>query len=421
MKKSVLFFIPCFLLVAASFIACSDKEDNDNNDAYKSEKTLVDMIPKKTPIKLTDVQKTYVKANNNFSFELFRQTCEKNKSSVLSPLSVTYVLGMLNDGAEGTTAWQIMKVLGFEGADKTAVNEFCANLIENAPKVDPNVRLNLANAIFLNASRGIHLLPDYQQDMKRYYHAEAQSLEFADPSAVKTINQWCDRQTNGMISKILNETDPDMLICLLNAIYFKATWTDKFNPEHTTDQTFTKEDGTTLKLPLMHRHANVMWAHYNNFTSICLPYSSGAFQMYLFLPDEYVTTKQVLDNLNADSFEQMKVEMYPKSTDVRIPRFTTTVDDLDLKKSLKKMGVIDAFTTDAQFPYITSQNVYVSLIKQVAKIIVNEEGTEAAAVTVAKEYETGESTDFIANRPFVYLIQEATSGAIFFIGTYMGD
>lgn len=200
-----------------------------------------------------------------------------------------------------------------------------------------------------------------------------------------------------MISKILDETDPDMLICLLNTICFKATWTYKFNPEHTTDQTFTKEDGTTLKLPLMHRHANVMWAHYNNFTSICLPYSSGAFQMFLFLPDEYVTTKQVLDKLNADSFEQMKVEMYPKNTDVRIPRFTTTVNDLDLKKSLKKMGVIDAFTTDAQFPYITNQNVYVSLIKQAAKIIVNEEGTEAAAVTVAGDTATGESTDFIAN------------------------
>ena len=85
------------------------------------------------------------------------------------------------------------------------------------------------------------------------------------------------------------------------------------------------------------------------------------------------------------------------------------------------MGLIDAFTTDAQFPYITSQNVNVSLVRQAAKIIVNEEGTEAAAVTVAKGYATGESTDFIANRPFVYLIQEATSGAIFFIGTYMGD
>ena len=425
-----LLLIPCLLLIAAApLLSCSDDDEKENElpqnqeqNAYEKEETVVDMIPKKNPIKLTDAQKSYVNAVNDFSFKLFKETYDKKKSQVLSPLSVSFVLGMLNDGAEGETAQQIMDAMGFKDADKTAVNEFCANLIENAPKVDPNVKLNIANAIFVNAAENVQLKSGFAQDMQNYYKAAAQSLDFSSPSAVGTINKWCADQTENTITKILDKTKPDELLYLLNAIYFKATWTDRFNPKHTKEETFTKENGTQITKPMMFRNAMILWTHLKNFSCVCLPYSSGAFQMFLMLPDRDVTVSQMLSNLDTETFKMIKADMYPYSITVKIPRFTTSAD-INLIDHLKNMGITKAFTTEAEFPNITDKNLFVNLFKQAAKIEVNEEGTKVAAVTVAGGYDSANEppSDFIADRPFAYLIQESTSGTILFMGSYMGD
>lgn len=433
-------FISCAFFCTIAFASCHKDEDepqwNIGPFDEQKEETYVDLIPEKKPIQLTAEQKSYAEACNDFSFDLFRQSNNETKSRILSPLSVAYVLGMLNDGAEGETADQIMNALGFKEADKTAVNEFCRKLIEEAPKADPNVQLNIANALFVN--QGINLLETYKKDLDEYYHATAQSLNFGSPEAVNVINGWCSKQTEGMINKILDKTEPDILLCLLNAIYFKATWTDRFNPDNAKATAFENEDGSTVTKQMMNQKVRTMLFSPSlpstdaqeqtdqeyNFGALCLPYSSGAFCMYILLPKEGTTTAEVINSLTAESFANMKKQMRSRLVDVRIPRFTTKFD-IDLIPQLKQLGIADAFSGKAQFPYITGQNIYVSKMKQSAAIEVNEEGTKAAAVTVAemKVTSAGEDTlvPFWTIRPFVYVIQETTSGAILFVGTYMGD
>jgi len=441
--------IVCYILLLASLttiISCQkdESESNQNNNPnsenpYDSPTAVVNMIPEKTPIELTDNQKLYIQSANDFTFNLFRKAMSVKESSILSPLSVLYVLGMLNEGADGETAKEIMQVLGFNGAEKTDVNKFCANLIKNAPKVDPNVKLNMTNALFVN--KHISLLPDYVQDMMDYYHAAVKSLDFSDTSAVNMINEWCGNQTDGMIDHILEKTTPDAVAYLLNAVLFKAEWTDKFNPEHTKEGYFNKYDGTRQILPMMSRNANALYVRQDGFAALCLPYSSGAFNMYVLLPDDGVTVIDVLEKMSAGYWEQTKGKMsnlerhsesngenkesyYVKRiVDIQIPRFASYFHT-DLTQPLREIGLNRAFTDEAEFPLISSSKMKISHCLQDAKIEVDEQGTKTAAVTITETLDAAipeTIVQFHADRPFAYLIQETTSGAIFFVGTYMGD
>ena len=390
MKK--LFF---FAMTAAVLMGCKSNEPGEGE-------RVIDMLPKTRSIELTQSQKDFVNKNTDFSFNLFRainQMPEGQKSNIISPISVTYVLGMLNDGAAGNTAKEITSVLGFGENNKQAVNEFCQKLIQEAPKTDPSVTLKIANTIISNDYRQVRLAPQYQSDMENYYEAEVASLDFSNKTnALNHINGWCNDHTEGMIPKILNENEltKEALLLLMNAIYFKATWTDKFDANDTKDESFTTEDGVQKTLPMMHRKARAICGENDIYTMLNLPYGSGdKWSMRVLLPKEGKTIDDVINSLN------------------------------------QALGAPSMFDSKkAQFPNISSNfnDIYVSLMKQKAAIEVNEEGTKASAVTVAVMGETAigpigkdMNIDFHCNRPFVYVIQEASSGTIFFLGTYKGE
>ena len=427
MKK--LFF---FAMTAAVLMGCKSNEPGEGE-------RVIDMLPKTRFIELTQSQKDFVNKNTDFSFNLFRainQMPEGQKSNIISPISVTYVLGMLNDGAAGNTAKEITSVLGFGENNKLAVNEFCQKLIQEAPETDPSVTLKIANTVISNDYRQVRLAPQYQTDMENYYEAEVASLDFSNKTdALNHINGWCNDHTEGMIPKILseNELDKEALLLLMNAIYFKATWTDKFDANDTKDEAFTTEDGVQKTLPMMHRKARAICGENDIYTILNLPYGSGdKWSMRVLLPKEGKTIDDVINSLNQESWQEFS-DMHswePPIVDIKIPRFSTAFET-DLKKPLSALGAPSMFDSKkAQFPYISSNfnDIYVSLMKQKAAIEVNEEGTKASAVTVAVMGETAigpigkdMNTDFHCNRPFVYVIQEASSGTIFFLGTYRGE
>ena len=204
-------------------------------------------------VELTAAQKTAVQKNNEFAFNFFRAINQspdlKGKSFMVSPLSLTYALGMANAGATGQTSEEITQLLGFGADDKEAVNELCKQLIEEMPKVDEKVTLSVAD--FLAADKSVTLMEQYRQTLADWYDAEVASLDFASPSSVEYVNNWCREHTGGLIPKLADQLNGPMV--LLNAVYFKAPWRDKFDPAETRDETFTREDGTTLTLPMMHR------------------------------------------------------------------------------------------------------------------------------------------------------------------------
>lgn len=408
------------LFCSVFLFSCND--DSAEKDIYSYEETIVDLIPRRTPIKMTETQKSLVNSCNEFSFNFFRSSKGPAGSRALSPLSASYILGMLNDGAEGSTADEIVNVLGFNHIDKATINEFYANLIENAPKVDPNVDLDISNGIFV--SDKLAMYDKYAEDMLKYYKAEVQSVDFSSPSARQHINNWLSSQTDDKAGDVEGEIGHSALSCWFNVISFKATWTDQFDAKDTKQEEFKKQTGELVNLPMMHRKALCLYAETPHYSAVCLPYSSGAYSMYILLPSDSVNTEEVINTLNSTSWNDMRLQMTEgRGTllDLSIPRFTSSYKT-DLIDILESMGMRKAFREDAEFPFISSGKLSVSRMRQLSTINVDEQGTKTTTVSFAESFYTApEYIPFHANRPFVYLIQEETSGTIFLMGTYMGD
>ena len=400
-------------------------EQNDTSGKKTGPDSMViDMLPKTQYIELTQEQKALVAKSNDFSFNLYRaiHAADNQKSNITSPLSVAYVLGMLNDGADGNTAKEISQVLGF-GATKQDINEYCKALIDQAPIADPSVILQIANIVAAN--QDVMLEKDFKNDMQNYYSAEVALLDFSKQSSVDYLNTWCKEKSGGMIPSIIDALSPEDLLVLMNAVYFKATWTEKFDEKETQEEVFTKADGSTIKLPMMHRNAQIRYCTNDVYTGIWLPFGSGdRWSMKVLLPEEGKTIDDIVKSLTGESWDN---NLWQHAiVDIKIPRFSTK-SDIMLNDMVSKLGapsIFDPQKADFSLMSKNQKQFYVSQMKQKAAIEVNEEGTKTTAVTVSMM--TGSNIvngkgEFHANRPFMYVIQEWSSGAIFFIGTFQGN
>lgn len=421
-KKSIIWL--CMLLLMSA--GCSSDED-ENVDLGEA-KQVVNMLSEAQPIQLTEEQQTFANDNNAFTLNFLKTVNEVDKtgkSFVYSPLSITYVLGMVNDAATGMTEKELEQVLGFHDGGIQAVNEYCKKMVDGLPKVDEKVTLNMANAIFLN--KLYTLKEQFQKDMQTYYNAKAEALDFTDPQTLNHINGWCDEKTKGMIPTILDEVDPATVSYLLNAIYFKADWASKFDKKNTKEETFTTEDGKT-KLPLMHQNVLIQYMKNSLYSAVKIPYGNGMWNMTVLLPEEGKTIDDVINLISVGG-----IYFAPHEVDLKLPRFETNSDtnglniNLGLIGLLQKMGINLVFDPSlAEVPNMCERPVYISMMRQKAAIKVNEEGSEAAAVTIAgvkfgsaAPVENPKAT-FHANRPFVYVIRESSSGVILFVGRFTG-
>lgn len=412
--KSIIALAAMLLVVLAS---CKDDGD------------VIYMLPETKPIQLTIEQQTLRDSNNEFAWRLFQTMQEQQGevSTVLSPLGVTYMLGMLNAGAAGTTRDEITAVLGMEGPE--AVNEFCEKLIDGAPNVDPAATVRIANCIDVNSAKGLSLLKQYVNDMKNYYDAQVDALDFTKGGTLDKINKWCKNNTGGMIPSILDEINPDAAMYLLNAIYFNADWTEKFDVNDTRNSSFTRADGSIVNQPLMHRKALALGCESELGSMLCIPFGSGGYRMYVLLPAEGRTVSDLISDMSQQALTDHlnAINMTPHEVDILMPRFEIT-SEVDLIKVLKSMGIRSAFNTSADFSNMSNTSLFVSMMKQKAKIEVNEDGAKAAAVTISVVGATSppgpigyQKADFHATRPFLYFILEESTRTIFFIGTYCGE
>lgn len=436
------------VVLSSTMVSCSSSEDDvDLGEA----KTVVNMLSESVPVKLTAEQTLFVNDNNKFTMNFLKTVNEADrsgKSFIYSPLSITYVLGMVNDAATGLTEKELEETLGFHQGGIQAVNDYCKKLIDGLPKVDDKVTLNIANAIFLN--KDFTLKPQFEQDMQTYYDAKAEALDFSASNTLDHINGWCKEKTNGMIPSILDDIDPLMVSYLLNAIYFKADWASKFDPKNTKNETFTTEnDNSSTDIPMMHQNVLIQYINNSMFSAIKIPYGNGLWNMMVMLPEKGFTTDHIINHLAAlglngvegafceieDGIATMSVKSFsPHEVDLKLPRYETSSDTDDIEDGLiglmQKMGINRAFDERlAEIPNMCELPVYIELMRQKAKIKVSEEGSEAAAVTVAgvANYSMGSEpieypkATFHANRPFVYVIREQSSGVILFVGKFTGE
>ena len=445
MKKKF-FLLSAIMLsgvILSSLLSCSSSEEIEQLEP----KQVVNMLGESKPIQLTQEQSVFINDNNQFTLNFLKAVnkAEQNgQSFIYSPLSITYVLGMVNDAATGQTEQELEQVMGFHQGGIKAVNDYCKKLIDGLPKVDDKVTLNIANALFVNKNRGT-LQQQYQQDMKQYYDATAENLDFKLPSTLKTINDWASDHTNGMIPTILDKIDDKVVTYLLNAIYFKADWASKFEAKNTEEEKFTATNGT-IKLPLMHQNVLIQYLKNEDYSAIEIPYGNGLWKMTVMLPEEGKTTDDIIERIGQLGFLEgngfcgtMGDTYRAHEVDLKLPRFETSsdTDKLTLKGGLvallQQLGINLVFNQSlSEVPNMCEkENMYISMMRQKAKIKVNEEGSEAAAVTIGGANCTAFTPNpqpveypkaiFHANRPFVYTISEASSGVIVFVGKFSGE
>lgn len=403
----------------------SESKENNGRDSI-----VVDMLPKTKSVELTADQRAYVGKLNAFAFSLYGHASASNElsaSNMMSPLSVACLLGMLNNGAQAQTSEEISRLLGGSPADKPSVNVLFQTLMGSAPAVDPSVLLRMGNFVLMNQKYGLSYSDQFRDILEQSYQSEVSQLDFRQPSTLDYINGWSARQTDGQIPQILDNLSGDDVLVLMNAIGFKATWTEKFDEADTKEATFTCNAGHQL-LPMMRRKATALYASNDIYSTLCLPYGSGdKWSMMVLLPQKGKTVSDVVASLSTDSWQSNVQALSVALADISMPRFSTT-SDVDLKGLLSEMGAPSMFDAEvADFSLMTKDAapLYVTMMKQKTAIEVSEAGTKMDATTVAKMGVTADvkeipSVTFHAVRPFVYLIQESSSGAVFFIGTFSG-
>lgn len=431
MKKSVV-WAAIALMMATAIASCTLDSDSETPEPVicpvDSDSVLTNEDNELRYISLTRTEQELVNNNNDFAFNLFREIMNKQvreQSEIISPISITYALGMLNNGAASDTQKQINKVLGFGEAGTDGINDFCKKMLTEAPNLDKLTKVMIANTIYMN--QGYQLNTDFVSKAKIYYDAEPETRNFADGKTRDVINKWGSDHTQGMIPEVLkeNEFDPTSISYLLNAIYFKGAWAERFDKGNTKDETF-KGYNTKKQVPMMSQEHEFNYQENELCQALCLPYGNNAYRMTILLPKEGKTISDVLKTLTADTWQNY-LWMGSAIVDVKLPRFESE-SDIKLEDIMSTLGMPNAFNPNlAEFPNFCNKPTFISMMKQVAKIKLNEEGTEAAAITVIgmKNSSAGPSepryVSFHATRPFLYVISEQSTGAIFFIGKYVGD
>ena len=367
----------------------------------------------------------FVEQGSRFTFDYIDRINAAGKEDyVISPLSMQFLLGMLLDGAKGQTAAQIAKVLGYGAGEVDAVNQYCLSMLKQLPELDGKTTLNIANAIFLDD--GWPLEKSYKNTVGKYFQAEVSNLDFSDNEAsLKAINGWCSDKTKGLIPKVLDEVDPSILAYLMNAVYFKSQWVYQFAKDATSNETFTDETGAGHTVNMMKQACKVPYYENSRYQMVRLPYGNGAFSMMILLPKEGYKAADITTELKSANWSKFRRQPSEVEVDLWLPKFETKFK-IKLNDILSAMGMPLAFTT-ADFSAMSPAASRLSFVQQDAVIKVDEEGSEAAAVSVAAIEKNAPGANspkraiFHADHTFLYLITEQSTGAVLFAGRYSGS
>ncbi len=410
-------------MAATTLGSCATKKTQQEKDDNLVETTKGNDIDD-TFLILSDAERSAVEKTNEFALNLFRTQAGMD-SKVVSPVSVAYLMGLLANGANGSTQSEIMKALSMNGTSLSTLNETYNAIIKTASSHDTQAQVNIANCVTVN--KQVTLKDSYTATMRKTYNASVESMDFASPKALAKINSWCSKQTEGMIPKIIDQLDPSATAVLMNAVYFNGTWANKFDKDDTKTENFSGYTRDIKKVPMMHQEKKFSYTDNSDFAAVTLPYGNGSFSMTVILPANGKSTTDILKSLNAKTLENTQLDMTECVVDLKLPRFSTTTET-QLNKPISALGATSMFQPGkADFSNMTDASMFVSTMLQKAKIEVNERGTKAAAVTAAimtmsmLQPEEPRHVTFHANRPFIYLITERYSGAIFFIGQYTGE
>ncbi|MDD4452381.1 MAG: serpin family protein [Proteiniphilum sp.] len=408
-------FLYLVLIVVTAFFTASCDKNNGGRDTTK--------LPNPIVIELRSAEKEMVQSDQQFAFDFFAHVFEEealddDKDFMVSPLSLGMALSMTRNGAAGETEKAMQQTLQMGNYTGEEINSYYKKLKEALLKTDPTTKLSIANAIFTNKRVVVHA--DFLKSNQSYYDATVQSVDFSDSATAGLINNWASDQTNGLIKKVIDRTDAFDLMYLLNALYFKGIWATQFDAKNTIGKPFIRENGTTIQVEMMRQKNRFLYAEDQFLQMVQLPYGNKAFSMMVLLPKKGALKDIVFGARESNYWHGLKSSLREAEVDLSLPKFKTEYSK-KLNDVLTKMGMGIAFTDGANFTGITDVPAKISFVKQDTYISTDESGTEAAAVTTVGMELTSMPTPpkkviFNAERPFIYIIQENSTGAILFMG-----
>jgi len=367
------------------------------------------------------MDKDLVKSQTEFAFDFFKEVVKDDygHNVFVSPLSASLALAMTYNGAEKDTRSAMADALRLKGYETDRINDFYNELVKSLLSIDPMIEMNIANSIWYR--KDFSFKDSFFKEVTENYKAELEPLTDA-----VTINKWVDKQTRGKIKNIIDNVAPLDLMILINAIYFKGMWTSKFKEDNTHDQDFELADGTKIQQPLMAQNGKFDYTENDLFQAINLPYGNRDVSMYVFLPNKDLGLKGFLDSLNSEKWSEWWYDFNEREGEIRLPRFKIEYDKT-LNNTLVDMGMGVAFNPNKAdfsglFDSPPGRNLFISEVRQKTYVEVNEEGTEAAAVTSVTLRLTSAMPDqtekfsMIVDRPFFLTIVDNRTRTILFMG-----
>ncbi|XP_034181374.2 antichymotrypsin-2 isoform X8 [Osmia lignaria lignaria] len=349
---------------------------------------------------------------NQFSSSLFQCVLEENHGNIImSPLSAAVVLAMAAFGARGETEKQLKKALHIPSPDTLGTSGY-QSLIDDLNNVKV-AKLLLANKVF--AAEKFSVKPAYIELTEKYFHSVTQLVNFAkSEEAANTINTWVQQNTNDRIKEIVNPGDLNSMtaMVLVNAVYFKGQWQDKFDPQNTEERPFHVNENTVKNVSTMFRSGSYLYGELSNLNAkfVLLPYKDNELSMIIILPNEINGLAEVEKKLQNTNIMDILYQGHQREVELYLPKFKIE-SKIELNAPLNKLGLTDMFSSKANFSGIADDDLVVSKVVQKAFIEVNEEGSEAAAATglsvrpLSSFWSPPKPIEFCVNRPFLLIIK----------------
>ena len=380
---------------------------------------MADVQAAERPAKPGALPETFNQAVLDFSWTLLQQTDKGAGNMMISPASVFMALAMTLNGADGDTRAAMLDVLAGSGLTEDALNQSSRDWMTLLQDTGDKTELYLSNAIWLRDTFAAD--PDFLQRNADYFGATARKLDFAQPEAVKTINDWVKTATRGKIDSIVDQIKDDVVMYLINAIYFKSDWKVPFKADQTFDGMFAARE-KEVQVPFMNQAGTMDFLEDNGLAGVWLPYVDEQFGFFAILPDEGMDVRRLLTERSGADLAAWIKNRSQSSVSLRIPKFEVRFET-GLVEPLKAMGMNVAFVAgQADFSRMNADHtidLFISDVRHKTFFRIDEKGSEAAAVTSVEvsltsipEYE--HTLDF--SRPFLYGIADAKTGLPLFIG-----
>lgn len=409
MKNKITLIISILLIGTMILVACSSPSVDLMKGITSKNK---DRVPEPMDTELN-------KAILNFTWNMFKESSNNEGNLMISPPSAYLALAMTLNGADNDTKTEMLKALSADNIALEDVNIGLNDWMNSLMSKNRIAKLSITNSIWHR--EGFNANKDFLQTNADYYSAYIKSLNFSDASAPDTINKWVKEATNETIDKIVDEISDDVMMYLINAIYFKGDWKEQFAANKTQNAEFKTPTGV-VKTDFMNRRGEIDYLQSNGITGVVLPYLDEQFAFVGLLPVEGKTPKDLIYDLSALDLLSLMKNKEAKNIELSLPKFESSYED-SLNNELSNLGMNIAFDPyKADFSLMREdleKDLYISGVKQKTYIKVDEKGTEASAVTSVTLETTSMPVELprvVFDRPFVYGIVDVTTGIPLFIG-----